>query len=60
MAVYFDRYEQFKLNGEIRTLPLIKLTPKPGDKRVVYRLGKSRLDILSQEYYNNPYHGFFI
>lgn len=60
MATYFDRYNKFKSNGEVRTLPLIKLTPKSTDKRVVYKLGKSRLDKLSQEYYSNPYHGFLI
>lgn len=60
MATYFDRYNKFKSNGEISTLPFIKLTPKSTDKRVVYKLGKSRLDKLSQEYYNDPYHGFLI
>ena len=60
MATYFNRYEKFKLNGSIETLPFIKLTPKTTDKLVVYKLGKSRLDKLSQQYYNNPYHGFFI
>jgi len=60
MATYFDRYKDFKSNGEVSTLPFIKLTKKTTDKRVVYKLGKSRLDILSQEYYNNPYHGYLI
>ena len=60
MAIYFDRYERFKLNGEVSTLPFIKLTRKLTDKKIVYRLGKSRLDKLSQDYYNNPYHGFLI
>lgn len=60
MGIYLDRYEQFRNNGNISTLPLIKLTPKSTDKRVVYKLGVSRLDKLSQEYYDNPYHGFLI
>jgi hypothetical protein len=60
MAIYFDRYEKFRTNGSINTLPLIKLTPKATDKRVVYKLGKTRLDKLSDEYYDNPYHGFLI
>ena len=60
MAIYFDRYERFKLNGEVSTLPFIKLTRKLTDKKIVYRLGKSRLDKLSQDYYNNPYHGWLI
>jgi len=60
MVIYFDRYEKFRLNGEVSTLPFINLTPKPTDKRVVYKLGETRLDKLSQMYYNNPYHGFLI
>lgn len=58
--MYFDRYEKFRINGSVLTLPFIKLTPKSTDKRVVYKLGKSRLDKISQDYYNNPYHGFLI
>jgi len=27
---------------------------------VVYKIGETRLDILSQKYYNNPYHGWLI
>jgi hypothetical protein len=60
MAIYFDRYKDFRANGEIKTIPLIKLTPKSTDKRVIYKLGVSRLDKFSQEYYGNPYHGFLI
>jgi hypothetical protein len=60
MATYFNRYENFKINGSVSTLPFIKLTSKSTDKLVVYKLGKTRLDKLSQQYYNNPYHGFFI
>ena len=60
MATYFNRYEPFKANGGVETLPFIKLTQKSTDKLVVYRLGTSRLDKLSDQYYNNPYHGFFI
>jgi len=60
MAQYFDRYNDFRINGEVKPIPGITLRPSDTDKRVVYKLGKTRLDILSQEYYNNPYHGFLI
>jgi hypothetical protein len=33
---------------------------EPTDKQVVYELGKSRLDIISNKYYGNAYHGFLI
>ena len=47
MATYFNRYEPFKANGGVETLPFIKLTQKSTDKLVVYRLGTSRLDKFS-------------
>lgn len=60
MAIYYDRYKDFRKNGEVKPLPGIILRESDSDKRVVYELGKSRLDILSEKYYNNPYHGFLI
>lgn len=61
MAVsYFDRYKRFRDNGSVRTIPGIKLLPKSTDKQVVYKKNKSRMDILSLEYYNSPFFGFLI
>jgi len=57
---YFDRYKSFRGNGSVRTIPGIKLFPKTTDKQVVYKKGVSRMDKLSQEYYNSPYYGFLI
>lgn len=60
MAEYFDRYEEFKENGNVKPIPGIVINNKPTDKQIVYKLGKTRLDKLSQEYYGNPYHGWLI
>jgi hypothetical protein len=60
MAIYFDRYEQFKDNGQMKPIPGIKIPEAGSDKTVVYKLNDTRLDKLSQDYYNNPYHGFLI
>jgi hypothetical protein len=57
---YFDRYEQFRANGEVKPMPGIFLEPKQGDKQILYKLGKTRLDKVSQTYYNNPFHGWLI
>lgn len=56
---YYDRYQNFKSNGGVKTLPYIKLPLKQSDKRVVID-NKTRFDKLSQEYYGNPYHGWLI
>lgn len=60
MPEYYDRYEDFKKEGSVKPVPGIFLDNKPSDKKVVYKLGTTRLDKLSQEYYGNPYHGFLI
>lgn len=60
MPQYFDRYEKFKENGTIKPIPGLKIPAASTDKNVVYKLGQTRLDILSQTYYNNPYHGYLI
>jgi hypothetical protein len=37
-----------------------KLCVQSGDKNVVYKLGETRLDKLSNTYYNTPYYGWLI
>lgn len=59
MARYYDRYKDFKIDGQVKTLPFIKLTTKSSDKRVITD-SKTRFDKLSQQYYGNPYHGWLI
>jgi hypothetical protein len=59
MARYYDRYRDFRRNGSVTTLPFITIPTKPSDKRVVVDK-KTRFDKLSQQYYNNPYHGWLI
>ena len=60
MAEYFDRYRNFKENGIVTSIPGLKIEDSNTDKNVIYKLGETRLDILSQKYYNNPYHGYLI
>ena len=60
MAEYFDRYSEFKIDGEVKPLPFIKIPPKPTDKIIPYLKNRDRMDKLSQLYYNNPYYGWLI
>ena len=60
MAQYFNRYEKFTTDGNVKPIPGIKIPVFTSDKSTLYKLGKTRLDILSQKYYNNPYHGYLI
>ena len=58
--IYFDRYSNFKFNGGMNIVPNVKIPILGTDKQVLYKLGTSRLDKLSNLYYNNPYSGWLI
>ena len=60
MASYFDRYEKFRYEGKILPIPYIRIPVEATDKNIIYKLSRTRLDKVSQTYYNNPYHGFLI
>lgn len=60
MAIYYDRYKQFKVDDDIKPIPGIIIPDGSQDKEILYKLGQTRLDKLSQEYYGNPYHGWLI
>ena len=60
MARYFDRYSNFRFNGGMKPLPGITISEIDSDKLVLYKLGDTRLDKLSNSYYNSPYYGWFI
>jgi hypothetical protein len=56
----FDRYLDFKMNGEMKFLPFITIQEQPTDIKVVYSNGISRLDIISNKYYDDPTYGWLI
>lgn len=56
---YFNRYGIFTVNGEVKTIPFIKLDEKPTDIRITVK-ENTRFDKLSQKYYGNGKHGFLI
>lgn len=56
----YDRYQKFRSNGTIGIVPGIKLSVKPTDEYVEYILNKSRLDLLSYEYYGDANYDWLI
>lgn len=58
--MYFDRYSKFRNNGNVKPLPGIKIPFSSTDKSAVYKQTVSRLDKISDMYYNNPYSGWLI
>ena len=60
MAEYYDRYSSFKIDGNVKSLPFLKITPKSTDKIIPYLKNRDRMDKLSQSYYLSPYYGWLI
>lgn len=60
MARYYNRYSDFNINGENLTVPFLKLPSLPTDKKTIYKVNSSRLDKISQQYYDSPYFGWLI
>jgi len=58
--LYYNRYEDFLINGKQTVLPFVKIPTKTTDKKYIYRVGISRLDKISQEYYDSPFFGYLI
>lgn len=60
MAQYYDRYSSFLVNASMKPIIGITIPTNDADKNTVYKQGLTRLDKLSQMYYNNPYSGWLI
>jgi hypothetical protein len=57
---YYNRYSTFLINGQQTVVPFVQIPQKTTDKTYVYKVGKSRLDKISQEYYSTPFFGWLI
>jgi len=58
--LYFNRYINFLINGEQTVVPFVKLPYKASDKKYFYKVGVSRLDKISQDFYGSPLFGWLI
>lgn len=56
----YDRYSQFRQDGAFSIVPFGEVPAKDTDYYEVYYRGKTRLDILSYEYYNDSNYGWLI
>ena len=61
MARDYDRYALVRnTDGTMDQLPFTYLAPNIGDKYVEWIVGRSRMDILSQRYYDSPFFDWLI
>lgn len=56
----YNRYGMFTIDGEVKNVPFVKLPKKTSDKEHIYKIGVTRLDLVSDKYYKNPNYGWLI
>ena len=56
----YNRYKSFVVDGSYKKIPSIKIPESSSDFNVYYEVGKTRLDLLSYQYYNDPNYGWLI
>jgi hypothetical protein len=57
---YYNRYNGFLINGSQTTVPYVDIPSKPSDKSFIYKIGRSRMDKISQQFYGTPFFGWLI
>jgi hypothetical protein len=60
MAKYYDRYSKFRNNADMKPVPELLFKKLVQINTTIYKQGVTRLDKLSNMYYNNPYGGWLI
>ncbi len=60
MTEDYDRYSKFRVDGEIKMVPFVEIPKQDSDMYVQYEKGRTRLDIISNDYYGNPNYGWLI
>lgn len=56
----YRRYNSFTENGECLKVPFLEISEASTDVTVYYEANKTRLDLLSYQYYNDPNYGWLI
>ncbi len=56
----YSRYKSFISDGTYKKVPFIKIPESNNDFYVYYEVGKTRLDLLSYQYYGDPNYAWLI
>ena len=56
----YDRYNKFRRGASIAHVPFIEIPVKSTDFYTFYRAGRTRLDLLSYQYYGDPNYDWLI
>jgi len=56
----YSRYKSFISSGTYKKVPFVEIPTSNSDFYVYYEVGKTRLDLLSYQYYGDPNYGWLI
>jgi hypothetical protein len=56
----YNRYKSFKANGAYKKVPFVEVPVSETDRYTYYEVGKTRMDLLSYQYYDDPNFGWLI
>jgi hypothetical protein len=56
----YNRYKSFKSNGTYKKVPFVEVPVSATDRYAYYEVGKTRMDLLSYQFYDNPNFGWLI
>jgi hypothetical protein len=56
----YDRYSKFRRDGKILHVPFIEIPERATDYYTYYNAGKTRLDLLSYQYYGDANYDWLI
>lgn len=57
---YYDRYSEFREDGDIKFVPFIGIDESSTDKYVKFNKSRMRMDALSYKYYGDANYGWLI
>lgn len=56
----YSRYNSFMNGASYTKIPFISVPSSQTDRYTIYKVGESRLDLISYQYYDNPNYGWLI
>ena len=59
-SIEYDRYSKLRKDEKIEMVPFVEIPKSDTDYFIEYQRGKTRLDIVSSEYYGSANYGWLI
>ena len=60
MANYYDRYQSFRVDGQILKVPFTEIRHESTDLYITFDKSRMRLDTLSYKYYGDANYGWLL